>query len=262
MCGIAGIITIDSGPPPDLSLLRRMVGRLGHRGPDSSGTFRDRNAALGHARLAIIDLEGGAQPLCNEDRSVWVTFNGEIFNYVELAEELSALGHRFQTKSDTEVIVHAYEEWGTKCFERFNGQWAIVLWDSRNGGQAVMSRDRLGIRPLYFTICAGRLLFASEIKALFADPLVPRAFDREGLAEVFTFWCPVAPRTVFQGIEQLEPGYFAIIKDGAIKKAPYWRLQFAEQGSVVSNEWHEWPSTSAPRCSFLPTPITRGDDPR
>ena len=148
MCGICGIINRNNSRPPDLDILVRMMGRLGHRGPDSSGYYRDKQVALGHTRLSIIDLQTGAQPLSNEDDSIWITFNGEIFNYIELASELSGLGHIFKTRSDTEVIVHAYEQWGTSCFERFNGQWALALWDSKSD-QVILSRDRLGIRPLY-----------------------------------------------------------------------------------------------------------------
>ncbi len=203
MCGICGIVSYDG--LPDLALLRRMMGRLVHRGPDGNGYYRDRCAALGHTRLAIIDTSGGAQPLCNEDGTVWVTFNGEIFNYVELGAELRYRGHVFRTASDTEVIVHAWEEWGQECFSRFNGQWAIALWD-RRAKRLVLSRDRLGVRPLFFTRLPTRLLFASEVKSIFADPSVERAFDPAGLGQTFTYWSPVAPRTVFRGIEQLELG--------------------------------------------------------
>jgi asparagine synthase (glutamine-hydrolysing) len=230
LCGITGIVNLAGGPPPDLALLRRMIGRLGHRGPDSSGYFRDARVALGHTRLAIIDLSGGAQPLCNEDGSVWITFNGEVFNYVEIAEELQGRGHVMRTRSDTEVIVHAYEEWGTGCFERFNGQWAIALWDRRGPGRVVLSRDRMGIRPLYYTRAGGRLLFASEIKALFADPSVRRALDPAGLAETLMFWCPVAPRTAFEGVEQLEPGHVAVIEGGELRRRPFFSIGFSEAG--------------------------------
>ena len=167
MCGICGIVNIGDSPPPDLDLLVRMMGRLRHRGPDSSGYYRDHQVALGHTRLAIIDLETGVQPLSNEDETIWITYNGEIFNYQELASELRSLGHQFKTKSDTEVIVHAYEEWGTSCFERLNGQWAIALWD-RAKDRIILSRDRYGIRPLYYTYCDDKLLFASEVKSLFS----------------------------------------------------------------------------------------------
>jgi asparagine synthase (glutamine-hydrolysing) len=227
MCGVCGIVSYEG--PPDLALLRRMTGALGHRGPDGNGYYRDRHAALGHTRLAIIDTAGGAQPLCNEDGTIWVTFNGEIFNYVELAGELRHRGHMFRTASDTEVIVHAWEEWGTECFSRFNGQWALALWDRRLE-RLVLSRDRLGVRPLFFTRSATSLLFASEVKAIFADRSVQRAFDPVGLDQTFTYWSPVAPRTVFRGISQLEPGHYAIVDQSGFRQAPYWHLTFPERG--------------------------------
>lgn len=230
MCGICGIVNVNEGPPPEISLLTRMMGRLLHRGPDSSGYYRDKQVALGHTRLSIIDLETGAQPLSNEDDSIWITFNGEIFNYIELASELRSHGHRFKTKSDTEVIVHAYEEWGTSCFEHFNGQWALALWDIKSG-RIILSRDRHGIRPLYYAKCNGRILFASEIKALFADREVQRELDPAGLSEIFTFWSPVAPRTAFKGIEELRPGHFAVLKNGDIESRPYWSIMFPQAGS-------------------------------
>jgi len=230
MCGICGIVNLDWGRPPDVDILIRMMGRLRHRGPDSSGYYRDKQVALGHTRLAIIDLQTGAQPISNEDDSIWITFNGEIFNYLELGSELSSLGHVFKTKSDTEVIVHAYEQWGTSCFERFNGQWALALWDSGNA-RVILSRDRLGIRPLYYTTCNNRLLFASEVKALFADKSVGRKLDPAGISEIFTFWSPVAPRTAFTGIEELKPGNFAVIKNGIVKSKTYWTPSFPEEFS-------------------------------
>src|SRR5512139_1560295 len=187
MCGIAGALGWGSDGPPGVEALGRMLGALRHRGPDEFGTYRDGVAALAHARLSIIDLATGQQPLANEDRTVWTVFNGEIFNYVELREELDALGHRFRTASDTEVIVHAWEQWGESSVERFNGQWAIALWDAPRR-RLFLSRDRLGVRPLYHATVGDRFLFASEVKAIFADPAVPRAIDPEGLDEVFTFW--------------------------------------------------------------------------
>jgi asparagine synthase (glutamine-hydrolysing) len=154
-----------------------MAGALRHRGPDEFGLYRDSRAGLSHARLSIIDIGGGQQPLSNEDESVWVTYNGEIFNYIELRDCLVALGHQFKTRSDTEVIVHAYEEWGVEAFSRFNGQFAIGLWDSVRH-VLVLARDPLGVRPLYVCVHQGRLHFASEIKAIFAaDPSIPRALD-------------------------------------------------------------------------------------
>jgi asparagine synthase (glutamine-hydrolysing) len=234
VCGICGIVNLADGPAPDVGLIRRMIGRLHHRGPDSSGYFRDDRVALGHARLAIIDLAGGTQPLANEDEKVWITFNGEIFNYVELAEELKALGHVMRTRCDTEVIVHAWEEWGPRCFDRFNGQWGLALWDTRGGARTlVLSRDRLGVRPLFYTRAGGRLLFASEVKALFADPGVERALDPGGMAEVLELWCPVAPRTVFKGVRELEPGHTAVLEGGELRSRAYWSIGFPRAGSEV-----------------------------
>src|SRR5512138_1762761 len=174
MCGIAGILSVRDGPPPAIEAVRTMVGALRHRGPDAFGLYRDRRVALGHARLSIIDLATGQQPLSNEDGSLWVVFNGEIFNYVDLREELVARGHRFRTRSDTEVIVHGWEEWGPAVFERFNGQFAIALWDA-DEETLVLARDRLGVRPIYLCEQGGRLWFASEVRAIFAgDPAIPR----------------------------------------------------------------------------------------
>lgn len=208
MCGIAGIVAPGGeAPPPSRAALLRMAGALHHRGPDEHGIYRDRRAGLAHARLSIIDLSTGQQPLSNEDGSLWVVYNGEIFNYVELRAELAALGHVFRTKSDTEVIVHAYEQWGDGSFERYNGQFAIALWDAARGA-LVLARDRLGVRPLHVCEHGGRVLFASEIKAIFAaDPGVPRAFDPAGLDQTFTFWSVVAPRTLFEGVEEIPPGH-------------------------------------------------------
>ncbi|MBN2844364.1 MAG: asparagine synthase (glutamine-hydrolyzing), partial [Deltaproteobacteria bacterium] len=236
MCGICGFVSPHEIPDP--ALIVRMIARLAHRGPDGSGYFRDSQAALGHTRLAIIDTSGGIQPLANEDNSIWISFNGEIFNYVELSKELTARGHRMKTASDTEVIVHAWEEWGPECFSRFNGQWAIAIWD-RNRKELILSRDPTGIVPLHYAHSRGKFLFASEVKALFADPSLTRAFDPAGIKETFTFWCTVAPRTIYEGVYELEPGHWARLKDGALHKEPYWSVNFparGESGSVSIKE--------------------------
>ena len=218
MCGIAGVMLRRAdAAPPELEELGVMAGALSHRGPDEFGIYRDRHAGLAHARLSIIDLASGQQPLSNERGTLWITFNGEIFNYVELREELVARGHQFKTRSDTEVIVHAYEEWGAEAFRRFNGQWAVGLWDSERR-ELVLARDPFGVRPLYVTEHAGRLVFASEVKALFAaDPTLPRRLDPVGLDELFTFWAPLVPRTVFAGIEEIEPGTVRIYSDAGVR---------------------------------------------
>jgi asparagine synthase (glutamine-hydrolysing) len=234
VCGIAGSIALREGlPPPALEDLAAMVGALRHRGPDEFGLYRDRRAALGHARLSIIDLTTGQQPLCNEDGSLWVVFNGEIFNYVELRAELCALGHRFRTRSDTEVIVHAYEAWGDAAFERFNGQFAIALWDSRRE-TLVLARDRLGVRPVYLCEHAGRLWFASEVKAIFAAaPDIPRALDPVGLAETFTFWTVVPPQSVFRGVTELEPGHFRKVSPRGIDDRAFWTPRYPAVGTDI-----------------------------
>jgi asparagine synthase (glutamine-hydrolysing) len=208
MCGIAGIVVVRDGlAPPSLERVVSMAAALRHRGPDGLGAYRDARAALGHARLAVVDLEGGAQPMCNEDGSLWVTFNGEIFNHVELRGELEGLGHRFRTRSDTEVIVHAYEEWRDGAFARFNGQFAVALWDAREKSLA-LARDTYGIAPLGFCEHEGHVVFASETKAIFAgEPSLPRALDPVGVDQVFTFWTTVSPRTAFAGVSELGPGH-------------------------------------------------------
>jgi len=188
MCGIVSVVHLD-GSLADPVAIHRMLAPIRHRGPDERGVHVEGAVGLGHVRLSIIDLAGGRQPMANEDSSLWVTFNGEIFNYLELTAALAAGGHRFATHCDTEVILHAYEDGGPACVHRFNGQWAFGLWD-RPRRRLLLSRDRLGVRPLFYTIAGNRFLFASEIKALLADPEVPRqldphyAFDPDGGAAV------------------------------------------------------------------------------
>lgn len=228
MCGIAGSLALHAGvPPPDRGDLEAMLSALRHRGPDEFGLYRDRRVGLAHARLSIIDLATGQQPLSNEDGTIWVVFNGEIFNYVELREELAARGHRFATRSDTEVIVHAWEEHGEDAFARFNGQFAIALWDSTRE-LLVLARDPLGVRPIHLCEHGGRLWFASEVKAIFAgDPAIPRALDPVGLRETFSFWTPVPPQTVFRGVTELEPGHVrAISRDGVVRDRAFWTPRY------------------------------------
>jgi len=229
MCGIAGVVSLRDGlEPPSVDQLSAMIGAIRYRGPDEFGLYRDASAGLGHARLSIIDLATGQQPLSNEDGSLWIAFNGEIFNYVELREELVALGHRFRTRSDTEVIVHAWEAWGESAFARFNGQFAIALWDAR-AGELVLARDRLGVRPLYLCEHGGRLWFGSEVKAIFAgDSSIPRAFDPVGLAETFTFWTVIPPQSVFQGVTELEPGHVRRVSRRRSVDRAFWAPRYPE----------------------------------
>jgi asparagine synthase (glutamine-hydrolysing) len=227
MCGIAGYFQIEGTKPPDRELIQRMVHMIRHRGPDEFGVFMDDKCALGQARLSIIDLSGGSQPMSNEDETVWITFNGEIYNYVELRPELEKLGHRFKTRSDTEVIIHAYEQWGRDCMKRFNGQFAFVIYDSKTGSLFV-SRDRLGVRPVFYALHNGRFYFASEIKSIFCDLSIPRQLDYAGLDEIFTWWTSAPPRTAFEGINELEAGTWVEVRDGRLTSGRYWTMAYPE----------------------------------
>jgi len=215
MCGVAGMFNLRGDlPPPNRELALRMAGMQIHRGPDGYGVYRDRHVVLAHRRLSIIDLSGGWQPMSDPDEQVWVCANNEIFNYVELRAELEARGRRFRTTCDTEVIVQAYLEYGMDLVERMNGQWAFSLWDTRTR-RLILSRDKAGILPLFWTVHDGVLRFASEVKALFADPAVPRELSVDGLDEALTFWAPVAPMTPFRGVHQIPPGVTALFEEGA-----------------------------------------------
>ncbi len=227
MCGIAGIVNLsDALPPPSRELIRAMVRAIRHRGPDEFGVYRDGRAGLGHARLSIVDLASGQQPMPNTDETSWLVFNGEVFNFVELRAELEAAGHVFRTHSDTEVIVHAWERWGVDAFARFNGQWAIALWDTRTE-ELVLCRDRVGVRPLFLHEGGGRVRFASEVKALYADPDVSRALDPRGIEETFTFWGSRAPTSVFAGVEELPPGVVRrYSRSGAKVDQTYWQPSY------------------------------------
>jgi asparagine synthase (glutamine-hydrolysing) len=229
MCGIAGLL----GPPEGLTdagvRADRMIRTLEHRGPDGYGLHSAGAIALAHARLSIIDLATGDQPIYNEDRSVVTVFNGEIFNYRELRDELVARGHAFATHSDTEVIVHAYEQYGLEFPRHLIGQFAIALWDSR-ADRLVLARDHTGIRPLFVARAGDTLLFASEIKALHASGLVGAALDPIGLAQAFSFWAPLAPRTAFAGVEALQPGELLVVERGRTERRRFWRWSFPAHG--------------------------------
>jgi asparagine synthase (glutamine-hydrolysing) len=210
-----------------------MVRTLHHRGPDGTGFYVTPDVGLGHARLSIIDLAGGHQPIHNEDESVWVVFNGEIFNYVELRADLEKLGHRFYTHSDTEVIVHLYEQYGDEFPQHLNGQFAIALWDQPRR-RLVLVRDRAGILPLFYTEHERTLMFASEVKSLLAGigraPMLnPRALD-----QLMTFWSPVSPETMFEGVFEVSPGEMIVAQDSTLTKRRYWDWAFPEDGQYRS----------------------------
>jgi asparagine synthase (glutamine-hydrolysing) len=228
------------GAPPQQRELTAMIEALRHRGPDGDGFYCDDQVGLAHARLSIIDLEGGRQPMHNETGSVWVTFNGEIFNYIELRRDLERAGHRFYTHSDTEVIVHAYEEYGDDFVTYLNGQFAIGLWD-RDRRRLLLLRDRTGIRPLFYTRAAGRLLFASEVKALFACAGVERRLDPAALGQVFTYWSALPPDTVFAGVQAVPPGHYLEVANGRERLVRYWDWDFSgeEDGSRSAEDYAE-----------------------
>ena len=229
MCGIAGIVNLsDRRESPTIELLQSMIGAIRYRGPDEYGLYRDNYAGLVHARLSIIDIQTGQQPMSNEDHTLWIVFNGEIFNFIELKAELQKLGHHFQTHSDTEIILHAFESWGVDCFSRFNGQWALALWNSQTH-TLLLSRDRIGVRPLYICENNGKVIFGSEIKAIFADPSVTRAINPQGLDQTFTYWASIAPVTVFEGVEELPPASFRLYgPNGQKKEKLYWSPSYSE----------------------------------
>lgn len=251
MCGIAGIVDLRGSAPPAADDLARMLGAMHHRGPDELGTYRDRRAGLAHARLSIIDLASGQQPMTSEDDTLWIVFNGEIFNHVELRAELTATGHRFRTRSDTEVILHAWEEWGEDALDRMNGQWAFALWD-RRAARLVLARDRVGVRPLYYAEHAGRVIFGSEVKAIFAgEPTLPRAFDPVGLDQTFTFWTVIAPRTVFAGVRELEPGHVRIYQGDRVDDRAYWQPSYPGDFAGSLDEATEAVSAALARATEL-----------
>ena len=224
MCGITGIVDMRGERPIDEPLLRAMNGVIGHRGPDGDGFHFEPGVGFGHRRLSIIDLEGGKQPLYNEDHTVVVTYNGEIFNFMEVERELLQRGHTFRTRSDTEVIVHAWEEWGVECLKRFNGMFAFAVWD-RRAKTLFIARDRLGVKPLYYAeLSDGRLIFGSELKALLLHPLLQRRIDPQAVEEYFAFGYVPDPKTIYRDVKKLEPGAYICMKrgDSHVKPVRYW----------------------------------------
>jgi asparagine synthase (glutamine-hydrolysing) len=221
MCGINGLVYSDPRHPVDRDLVRRLTTTLRHRGPDADGFFWGSGAALGHRRLSIIDLSTGDQPIFNEDRSKVVVFNGEIYNFRALRAELEQRGHRFGTASDTEVIVHGWEEWGDGCIARLRGMFAIALWDIRER-RLLLARDRVGKKPLYYLHDEDRLLFGSELKALLGDPSVKRAVNTEALDDYLTFGAVPAPRTIYQGVQQVAPAHYLVWERGRVHTVEYW----------------------------------------
>jgi asparagine synthase (glutamine-hydrolysing) len=221
MCGIAGKLNKDSNKQVDPQVVRAMCQTISHRGPDDDGVYVDGPVGIGMRRLSIIDLAGGHQPLSNEDGSVWIVFNGEIYNYRDLRPNLEARGHRFATNSDTEVMVHLYEEHGPEFVQHLRGMFAIAIWDKRNE-TLVLVRDRLGVKPLYYAALGDRLVFGSELKPLMTEG-VPRDIDRQALHEYLSYNYVPGPRTIFSAVKKLQPGHRLIARRGQVTVEPYWR---------------------------------------
>lgn len=234
MCGICGIYNTN-GRPPDELLLRRMNSVLFHRGPDGEGFYLDPHIGLAHRRLSIIDLEAGKQPMGNEDGLIQVVFNGEIYNFLELRKLLEAKGHVFRTRSDTESIVHGYEEWGEGVVEKLRGMFAIAIWDGRNR-KLVLARDRIGKKPLYYYLDSGRLLFASELKSLLKDKSVPRDIDLQALDAYLSFGYVPSPHTIFKKIRKLPPAHIAVLSSAGFSLRPYWHLDMESTGDCNNEE--------------------------
>ncbi len=238
MCGIVGIFDLKGEREIDRELLQRMNESQHHRGPDAGNLFVDKGIGLGHRRLSIIDLSTGKQPMGNEDDSVIVTFNGEIYNFQSITEELKAAGHRFKTNSDTEVIVHAWEEWGEACVRKFRGMFAFAIWD-RNKKTLFLARDRLGKKPLHYAQLAnGELIFSSEMKALYVHPLLEKQIDHMAVEEYFSFGYIPDPRSIFKSIRKLPPAHTLLVQRGDELQEPkeYWDIPFSPIATISEEE--------------------------
>src|ERR1700683_5396591 len=225
MCGIAGIVSLWGKPVLEQEL-REMCMAVVHRGPDDDGFYREQEVGLCMRRLSIIDVAAGREPVSNEDGSVWAVFNGEIYNFQELRRDLQARGHAFSTRSDSEVIVHLYEEYGTRCVEHMRGMFGFALWDRRSK-QLLLARDRLGIKPLYYAEIGGRIAFGSELKSILQLPEVERKLNWSAVSHLFTFLTTPPDESIIDGVRKLQPGHFLTVSPG---RAPtierYWDLKF------------------------------------
>ncbi|HEV7681260.1 MAG TPA: asparagine synthase (glutamine-hydrolyzing) [Pyrinomonadaceae bacterium] len=234
MCGIVGIVRND-GSDVDQALVTRMCTAIKHRGPDDDGFYFNHSVGLGMRRLAIIDLKSGQQPIHNRDRTAWIVFNGEIYNYRELRDKLEKLGHSFYTNSDTEAIVHAYDQYGADCPNHLRGMFAFAIWDERTG-ELFIARDRVGKKPLLYAQVNGQLIFGSEFSALLQHPDIPKDVDFEALNEYLSFMCVPAPRTAYQAIKKLEPGHSLRYRKGELKIERYWQPDFSKKLEISEPE--------------------------
>jgi len=238
MCGIAGVFEYHRKEAIAEEFVRRMTDTIIHRGPDDEGIYVGPGLGFGFRRLSIIDLSGGHQPLSNEDGRMWVMLNGEIYNYSELRKDLEGRGHRFATHSDTETIVHLYEEYGEDCFRRLRGMFAIALWDSAKR-KLLLARDRVGKKPLYYAADKSRILFGSELKTLLAAGDLPRDMDQQALSDYFSFGYIPAPKTIYRAARKVMPGHYLVATAEGVKETPYWDISFAETEDRSEEEWCE-----------------------
>jgi len=238
MCGIAGIFNVNTRQPVSDILLKEMTDTLIHRGPDDEGFYIANGVGLGHRRLSIIDLSAGHQPMSNEDDTVWVVFNGEIYNYPELRALLEKKGHVFKTRSDTEAIIHLYEEEGEECFRLLRGMFAIALWDERKR-KLVLGRDRVGKKPLFYYYDGSRIVFASEIKAILKVPGICRDIDLEAVSDYFSLLYVPAPKSIYTKIRKLRPGHYLTVSERGLKEVEYWDLSFRDNEELSEQQWIE-----------------------
>ena len=238
MCGICGIYNFKTKEPVHSTQLKDMADTMVHRGPDDEGFYISGETGLGHRRLSIIDLGGGHQPMSNEDGTVWVIFNGEIYNFRELYDVLLKKGHIFKTQSDTEVILHMYEEKGAECVKYFRGMFAIAIWDQRNR-KLLLARDRVGKKPLFYFYDGSRIVFASEIKAILKAKDIPRDIDLEALSDYFSFLYIPVPKSIYKKIRKIRPGYYALIDDNGIRESEYWDISFSHPVELSEEKWCE-----------------------
>src|SRR5256712_2406838 len=226
MCGIAGLLRLGE-KPVSKDEVQSMCDAMVHRGPNDAGYYAASEVVLGMRRLSIIDLETGHQPVHNEDQSVWVVFNGEIYNFKHLRADLELQGHRFYTDTDTEVIVHLYEQYGEACVEKMRGMFAFAVWDA-NRKKLLLARDRLGIKPLFYSVTGGRLAFGSELKVLLQLPEIGRQLSWAAVSHLFSAMCTPATQSIVEGVQKLKPGHLLIASaEGGIQIREYWDVDFA-----------------------------------
>ena len=239
MCGICGIYQPERTSAIETSLLKRMGDSLRHRGPDDEGYYSGSGIGLAHRRLAIIDVAGGHQPLSNEDGTIWIVFNGEIYNFEALNRRYLSRGHTFKTRSDTETIVHLYEELGEACFAELDGMFSVALWDSRRK-KLLLARDRIGKKPLFYSWNGQQLLFASEIKALWQAGGLSKEMDLEAFSDYFSFQYVPAPKTIYRHVRKLRPAHYIVVEGSNLREIPYWDLSFSQTLELSESKWCEY----------------------